>query len=264
MVDSSFFFPPSREFVGLFEKVKLRVNVRLRGRVPPSQSNHLTIESEARTDERFEKSRWDSISISNARLDRCVFVDIHTQSANFGGGRSQSIYTDCVFEACELVFGVIGNARFVRCRFNSCQLSHIFGTKLELIDCSFPGTKIEKAVFHGVFHAATLQEATRERNEFCGNDFSAADLVDVDFRGQIDLTNQLLPAGKDYVYVSDTRRASEVARLVAQLDSESPGGKRAVSIERMMKSYAASGQRQALLRLTDFEALAEQFRKELR
>lgn len=249
--------------MGFFDKRKLKVKVVSKGRIPPSHVNHFVIKGETRADERFEKVRWDAISISASELVRCFFGDLHARSANFGGGLSQSTYTDCIFEDCDFVFGVIGDARFSRCRFNRCRLSHIFGTKLEMIDCSFPETRIERAVFHGTSRATMSGETKRKRNEFTGNDFSTADLVDVGFRGGIDLTKQVLPTGRDYVFVADTAGASTVAQHIAELDSKSREGKRAQSIQKSLKFLCSSGQRQALLRLSGFEALADQFRDKL-
>ncbi len=249
--------------VSLFDKRKSQTKVRAVGRIAPANLNHLAIGRESRTDERFEKMRWDAISMHASHLIRCVFSDVHARSVNLGGGLSQSTYADCIFEDCDFAFGVIGNARFVQCRFNRCRLCHIFGTKLEMIDCSFAETRIEKAVFHGSYHAAAPGDNPRHRNEFTGNDFSTADLVDVSFRGGIDLSKQVLPTGRDYVYVADTRRAADVAQQIAELEPRSSDAKRAQSIRRMMEFYFSSGQTQALLRLSGFDALADQFRKRL-
>jgi uncharacterized protein YjbI with pentapeptide repeats len=237
--------------VRLFVKRKLKVKVRAADRIPPSNFNNLTIEGETRTDEQFEKVRWGAIKVHASQLIRCVFKDVHAKSVNLGGGLSQSSYTDCAFDDCDFAFGVIGNARFTHCRFNRSRLFHIFGTKLEMIDCSFAETKIEKAVFHGSYHSAVPADAERERNEFTGNDFSTADLIDVSFRGGIDLTKQVLPTGNDYVYIADTRRAAVIAQQIAGLDPESADAKQARSIQKLLELHYSSGQRQSLLRLAN-------------
>jgi uncharacterized protein YjbI with pentapeptide repeats len=249
--------------VGRFDKRESKVKVRKVGRIPLANFNHLTIASATRTDQVFDKIRLDAISIHASQLVRCVFMDVHAKSVNLGGGLSQSSYTECIFEECDFVFGAIGNAKLSRCRFNRCRLSHIFGTKLEMLDCSFPETRIENSVFHGTSRATVSGEAKRERNEFTGNDFSTADLVDVSFRGGIDLTKQALPTGRDYIFVADMGRASTVAQEIAELNSGSPDAKRAQSIQKMLDFLSSSGQRQTLLRLSGSEALADQFRKKL-
>ena len=249
--------------MGLFDKRKSRLKVRKVGRIPLSNLNRLTIASATRTDQVFEHLRLDAISIHASQLIRCVFKDVHAKCVSLGGGFSQSTYTDCIFDDCDFVFGAIGNARLTRCRFNRCRLFHIFGTKLEMLDCSFADTRIEEAVFHGKSRATVNGDAKRERNEFTGNDFSTADLIDVGFRGGIDLTKQVLPAGRDYVYVADTRQAAALAQQLAELDPKSAGAKRARSIQRLAEFHHSRGQMQMLLRLSGFDALAEQLRRGL-
>jgi hypothetical protein len=249
--------------MGWFDKLKPKVRVRKVGKVSPAHLNVFTMKGEARKDERFEKARWTAISISASHLERCSFDDVHSESANMGGGLTQSTYTDCLFQDCDLVFGVIGNARFTRCRFLRCRLSHIFGTQLEMIDCAFPETSIRKAVFHGTFSALKGSPA-RDRNIFSGNDFSEADLVDVNFRGGIDLTKQILPSGSDYIYISDTQIAAKIAaESAAELGPSSPDTKRAKSLQRMLEFYHSHGQNQQLLRLPGHNELKERLRSRL-
>jgi len=132
-----------------------------------------------------------------------------------------------------------------------------------MIDCAFPETRIEKSVFHGTSHSTTPGSNTRASNEFIGNDFSTADFIDVGFRGGIDLSKQVLPNGRDYIYFADTCRAAEVAREIARLNSGSADAKQAESIQRLLEFHHANGQKQMLIRLTGQESLAEQFRAKL-
>src|SRR3984957_9734155 len=249
--------------MGLFDKLKPTVGVRMVGKVSPAHLNRFTLKGEVRKDERFEKARWTAISISASQLERCIFDDVHSESVNMGGGLTQSTYTDCLFQDCDLVFGVIGNARFTRCRFLRCRLSHFFGTQLEMIDCAFPETSIRQAVFHGASNALKGTPA-RERNGFIGNDFSSADLVDVDFRGGIDLTKQILPSGPDYIYIADTGMAASIAgELAAELVPASPDTKQAKSLQQMLEFYHSDGQKQQLLRLSGCNELKERLRSKL-
>src|SRR5258708_159475 len=135
--------------MGIFKDVKLKVAVRSRGRMPPSHDNGLILRSESRTDEHFEQARLSGISISSCHLTRCVFSDVHAESVSLGGGQSQSVYTDCVFNSCDFVFSAVGNVRLLGCRFEDCRLSHLLGNNLEAIGCSFPRTRIIKGVFNG-------------------------------------------------------------------------------------------------------------------
>jgi hypothetical protein len=250
--------------VGLFDKQKAKVRARAVGRVPPSHVNQLTIDSESRTDVVFENVRWDVISVIASNLVRCTFKDVHAESVNLGDGLTQSTYTDCIFEGCDFAFGAIGNARFTRCSFNRCRLFNLLGTKLEMINCTFPETRIKKAVFHRIFASAVPGRAARNSNEFSGNDFSTADFIDVDFRGGIELATQVLPGGPEYIFVADTRLASELAHeLNGELVQGSPDAKRLQSIRRMLEHDHSTGQKQQLLRLTGCDSLTDRFRKKL-
>ncbi len=48
-------------------------------------------------------------------------------------------------------------------------------------------------------------ELGRAINEFRGNDFTNMKLIDVAFRTGIDLTQQSLPTGPDYVFISNAK-----------------------------------------------------------
>jgi hypothetical protein len=247
--------------MGFFDKSKPKARARKVGKALPSHLNLFTMKGEARKDERFEKSRWTAISISASQFDRCIFDDVHSESVNLGGGLAQSTYTDCIFQDCDFVFGVIGNARFTRCRFVRSRLSHIFGTELEMIDCAFPETSIRTAVFHGASSAAQKESPARERNVFIGNDFSSADLVDMDFRGGIDLAKQSLPTGPEYIYIADTQMAARISsEFAAELGPKSPDTTRVQSIQRMLEFYHSTGQKQQLLRLSGCNELKERLR----
>ncbi|MGC2028528.1 MAG: hypothetical protein WA642_00760 [Steroidobacteraceae bacterium] len=250
--------------MGLFDKQKAKVRARAIGRIPSSHFNQLTIHSESRADVVFENVRWDAISVIASNLVGCTFKDVHAESVNLGEGLTQSTYTDCIFEGCNFAFGAIGNVRLARCSFNRCRLFNFIGTKLEMIDCTFPETRIQKAVFHRIFHSAVPGHIARDSNEFSGNDFSAANLIDVDFRGGIELEKQVLPGGSEYIFVADTHLASELAHeLIAEVVQGSPDAKRLQSIRRMLERDHSTGQKQQLLRLTGCDSLTDTFRKKL-
>jgi hypothetical protein len=133
-----------------------------------------------------------------------------------------------------------------------------------MIDCAFPETTVRASVFHGISRAVQEGSAGRERNEFIGNDFSSADLVDVDFRGGIDLEKQVLPTGSDYIYIADTQIAARISSACAtELDPQLPDTKRAQSIQRLMEFYHSNGQKQQLLRFSGCNKLKEQLRSRL-
>jgi hypothetical protein len=130
-----------------------------------------------------------------------------------------------------------------------------------MIDCGFPETTVRASVFHGISGAAQDGSPKRKRNEFIGNDFSSADLIDVDFRGGIDLEKQMLPTGSEYIYIADTQVAAKLSSaFAAELDPQLADAKRARSIQRLMEFYQSNGQKQQLLRLHGCHELKERLR----
>jgi hypothetical protein len=96
--------------------------------------------------------------------------------------------------------------------------------------------------------------AGRARNEFYGNDFSAANLIDVTFRTGIDLTRQRLPAGENYIYLAEAGRALERARkeLCAWQDIDLRAA--ALTMVKTLQEEVDAGQQQMFLRPDDYYA----------
>ena len=91
-----------------------------------------------------------------------------------------------------------------------------------------------------------------------------ADFADVDFRGGIDLTKQILPSGPDYIYIADTGIAASIAgELAAEFAPASADTKQAKSLQRMLEFYHSDGQKQQLLRLSGCYELTERLRSRL-
>ena len=91
-----------------------------------------------------------------------------------------------------------------------------------------------------------------------------ADFADVDFRGGIDLTKQILPSGPDYIYIADTRMAASIAgKWAAAVAPTSPDSKRAKSLQGILEFYHSDGQKQQLQRLSECNELKERLRSRL-
>jgi hypothetical protein len=81
----------------------------------------------------------------------------------------------------------------------------------EFLDCEFSGS-LKSSVFYGRIVGNHAGATTRLRNEFRGNDFSKMRLIDVGFRGGIDLSLQRLPVGDDYLYLKNAARSLGILR----------------------------------------------------
>ena len=84
------------------------------------------------------------------------------------------------------------------------------------------------------------------------NDFSGMDLIDVGFRGGIDLTQQRLPSGPEYVYLPDVAATVSQAKPKV-MEWEDPELRDvALTMIKTLQEEFEEGQRQALLREDDY------------
>ena len=102
-----------------------------------------------------------------------------------------------------------GVARFERCRFDDATIVHFRSETMEFVDCRFGGT-LTNVIFHKRSHLPALKDLPP--NEYQGSDFTGARLRDVAFRGGIDLTQQVLPSGPEYLFLPDGQEAIRRAR----------------------------------------------------
>ena len=96
----------------------------------------------------------------------------------------------------------------------------------------------------------------RRTNEFEGNDFSRAKLVDVGFRTGIDLARQQLPSGDGYILLADAAGAVLRARRAFDTWDDPAAKKQAIGVLMTMEEDVAAGQRGLLLRVDDYPRAA--------
>jgi hypothetical protein len=243
----------------------VKVRVEKKGATSPTDLRILSLDHERKTGGRFDHLRLTALNVIESSLSDCAFSHVRARSVSLGAGRTQSVFTDCVFDHCEFVFGAVGNARLVRCRFESCSLENLFGTELEMLDCTFPGTTIRKAVFHGSTLSVAAGAALRKNNQLERNDFSAARFIDVDFRGGVDLTRQKLPISDDLLYLPDTRVALEaVKEICATVSAANPDApKQCRALTGVLELYCESNQRTQILQLGAWGEIGLELRRRL-
>jgi hypothetical protein len=177
----------------------------------------------------YSLRRIEKFTAIGSRLERCRFDNARIIDASFGAGREMSEYVECNFDGIDIGHAG-GHARFVRCSFRDVVIGEWLAQSTELIDCTFSG-RLGWAMFFGRIPIEEVRKFLhRERNEFRGNDFSDMKLFGVDFGGGIDLMQQRLPSGPEYLYVADA--ASAVARLQTRLEewNSNPEARRAALI----------------------------------
>jgi hypothetical protein len=179
-------------------------------------------------------------------FERCRFDKSRIDDASFGSGREMSEYIECSFDGVRIYHGG-GFARFVRCSFRNIDFCEWLCFGAEMIDCVFTG-RLQGCIFNGTPMKEDQPFLGRKYNEFHGNDFSGADLVDVAFRTGIDLSKQRLPTGPEYLYLPDAPAAVASAKLAAQ---SLANRELRTDVSKFLESFdfeLEGGQRQLLLR----------------
>ena len=115
-------------------------------------------------------------------------------------------------------------ARFERCSFDEARIEEWFTFCAEFVDCSFAGARVIGSRFFGTpseCYGWLQFRHRRKRNEFSGNDFSQAELIDTMFSAGIDLGLQRLPTSPEYLRINDAqRRIAEARTRIASWDGE--------------------------------------------
>lgn len=246
------------------------------GRVKLDPSQLVVVERKQLRGADFSGRHLLSFSSVGSRFESCRFDNTIIEDAQFGGGRDASEYVDCIFDGLRTNSKIGGFERFVRCSFRDCELREWFCFATEMVDCTFSGRI--GAVFNGtipdseylVCHPSVLMRlrgrflrwtlpktdrsiAKRKFNEFHGNDFSAADLVDCAFRTGIDLTQQRLPIGPDYAYLPDAANAFPVAQARVGGWDDASRRSEALSMLKTLEFELSGGQQQLFLSPSIFE-----------
>jgi hypothetical protein len=145
-------------------------------------------------------------------LVRCDFSETSFEQFSVGHER-QTQFVDCRFQRTRFPLGntMFHDARFQRCVFDGARLRDLRVDSAEFVDCVFRG-RIWHTMFFGRPFMGGLVD--RQHNEWHGNDFSAADLVDVSFR-DIELHLQRWPDTAEYALIDriDERVAAATASV---------------------------------------------------
>jgi hypothetical protein len=228
------------------------VRVVGRGKIDPKKSVVLSREKLREAD--FSGRRLEYFSSEASRLEACRFDKARIESASFGAGRAPSEYLECSFDGARIRFGPGGFARFVRCSFRDVDLRDWFCFAVELVDCVFTG-RLRHSFFNGTVPEDQRAFVGRKGNEFRGNDFSGMKLEDVSFRTGIDLTQQRLPSGPEYIYLPDPATAVQRARAEVVHWDDLDRRREAMVFINGLEEDVEKGQRQLLLRPDDYSRL---------
>jgi uncharacterized protein YjbI with pentapeptide repeats len=164
-------------------------------------------------------SRFDHAMIKGSTFLDCDFRGVKFEHVVGFDAEWPSAFVGCKFDRADLRnLSDPSTSRFEGCTFRQAK---IFGWNSwcgEFVDCLFEG-RLESVLFAGrptkCYEIIDSARATaielgidvpdvtppprRASNEFRGNDFSSADLVNVEFRYGVDIAAQRWPEGPDYL-----------------------------------------------------------------
>jgi len=119
----------------------------------------------------------------------------------------------CKFDGADMRQVTPEGTRFEKCSFDDARLDGWTPARAEFVECRFAG-KVVSVTFSGrpAGPGSTRIDPVRSKNEFRGNDFRDAQLIDTVFVFGIDLSQQRWPEGHDYVRLDKFHRRLEAAR----------------------------------------------------
>lgn len=202
------------------------------------QAEVLKLRSVELVEEDFSGRRLDQFNASASVFQSCDFRKTQFTHGNFGSGETPTLYLDCRFDGARLTKISAGEARFERCSFLDCNIKNQINYDAEFIDCVFGGV-LQEVVFDArPWTADGSPHPLRAKNRFEGNDFRQSDLRWVSFRGGIDLTQQQLPIGPDYILIHDYATKAEAVREL--VDNTEPDLHRLAARAQWLLELAAS------------------------
>jgi hypothetical protein len=192
----------------------------------------------------FRKARFEKLELSVANFVSCDFrgLKLGERFQPFFVTRPRSVFRQCRFDGADMRQISPEGTRFERCSFEDVRLDGWAPARAEFVECRFAGT-LTKVTFTGrpAGPGSMRIDPPRTKNEFKGNDFRDAKLVDTVFVLGIDLDAQRWPLGEDYVRLDKFPRRLERAR--ADVLSWEAGGERTAALA-MLQALAQRWQDQ--------------------
>jgi hypothetical protein len=163
----------------------------------------------------FRKAKFERFELAVANFVSCDFrgLRLDEKFVPFFTTRPRSVFTSCKFDGADLRDITPEGTRFEKCSFEDARLDGWTPARAEFVDCRFAG-KVARVTFTGrpAGPGSTRIDPVRSKNDFRGNDFRDAQLVDTVFVLGIDMDQQRWPTSDDYVRVDKFPRRLESAR----------------------------------------------------
>ena len=163
----------------------------------------------------FRKAKFERLQLAVANFVACDFrgIRVDERFIPFFTTRPRSVFTSCLFDGSDLRPINPEGTRFEKCSFDDAKPDGWTPARAEFVECRFAG-KVVKVTFTGrpAGPGSTRIEPVRSKNEFRGNDFRDAQLIDTVFVLGIELDQQRWPIDEGYVRLDKFPRRLEAAR----------------------------------------------------
>jgi hypothetical protein len=163
----------------------------------------------------FRRARFDKFTLGGCLFDRCDFrgLKLDRRLAPLLVALPRSVFRDCRFDGADLRRAPLGQSRFERCSFDDANIDGSHAETAEFVDCRFAGP-LDGVTFYGTPAGpeAKRLDPPRRKNEFRGNDFRDAELLDVAFVAGVDMARQRFPDDELHVRVDGFQRRVAKAR----------------------------------------------------
>lgn len=184
------------------------------------QSQHFNVPPNTRvvfrgiqaTDVSFKGARFWWYLAGSSTFTSCDFSHVRIAAGNLGMDPA-TIYRRCRFDRADLRNANPLFARFEECSFDGADFRGFRSFYAEFLACHFAG-KVVSAKFFGLPEGLTEppRDLKRQTNEFRGNDFREAELIDTSFVHGIDIEAQQWPQVDAYVKLDRIHKRIEKAR----------------------------------------------------
>jgi pentapeptide repeat protein len=160
----------------------------------------------------FSRARFCWYLAGSSTFTSCDFSHVRIDEGNLGNDCA-TIYRRCRFDGADLRNANPLFARFEQCSFDGADFRGFRSFYAEFVECHFAG-RIVSAKFFGLPEGLTgpPRDLTRKTNEFRGNDFREAELIDTGFVHGIEIEAQQWPQGDAYVMLDRIHERIEKAR----------------------------------------------------
>jgi len=168
----------------------------------------------------FARATFDRLAPSACVFVRCDFrrATLDRRLLPLFKARQRNVFRECRFDGADLRGIDPGASRFERCTFDGADLTGWNAVTAEFVEDHFAG-RVAHARFYGRPWGPNASDLDPHRttNEFRGNDFRDAELIDVAFLMGIDVGKQRWPESEEYVRLDRihqrlTRGRAEILR----------------------------------------------------